>query len=52
VLTLTYFEGLSQREISRRTGIPLGTIKSRTTAALKGLHRSLVNPAGEESRRD
>ena len=52
VLTLAYFEGLSQREISRRTGIPLGTIKSRTTAALKRLHRSLVNPAAEESRRD
>jgi RNA polymerase sigma-70 factor (ECF subfamily) len=52
VLTLAYFEGLSQREISRRTGIPLGTIKSRTTVALKRLHRSLVNPAAEESQRD
>ncbi|MDQ3863819.1 MAG: sigma-70 family RNA polymerase sigma factor, partial [Actinomycetota bacterium] len=52
VLTLTYFEGLSQREISHRTGVPLGTIKSRTTAALKRLHRSLASPAAEESRRD
>jgi RNA polymerase sigma-70 factor (ECF subfamily) len=51
-LTLAYFEGLSQSEISRRTGVPLGTIKSRTTAALKRLHLSLVNPAAEESRRD
>jgi RNA polymerase sigma factor (sigma-70 family) len=51
VLTLAYFEGLSQREISRRTGVPLGTIKSRTTAALKRLHRSLVNPAAEETQR-
>ena len=51
VLTLAYFEGLSQREISRRTGIPLGTIKSRTTAALKRLHQSLVNPAAEEAQR-
>ena len=49
VLTLAYFEGLSQREISRRTGVPLGTIKSRTTAALKRLHRSLVNPTPEEA---
>ncbi len=49
VLTLAYFEGLSQREISRRTGVPLGTIKSRTTAALKRLHRSLVNPTAEET---
>lgn len=51
VLTLAYFEGLSQREISQRTGIPLGTIKSRTTAALKRLRRSLVNPAAEEAQR-
>jgi RNA polymerase sigma-70 factor (ECF subfamily) len=52
VLTLAYFEGLSQREISRRTGVPLGTVKSRTTSALKRLHRSLVNAAAEESRHD
>ncbi len=51
VLTLAYFEGLSQREISRRTGVPLGTIKSRTTAALKRLHRALANPAVEETQR-
>jgi RNA polymerase sigma-70 factor, ECF subfamily len=51
VLTLAYFEGLSQREISQRTGVPLGTIKSRTTAALKRLHRSLLNPAAEEAQR-
>jgi RNA polymerase sigma-70 factor (ECF subfamily) len=51
VLTLAYFEGLSQREISQRTGVPLGTIKSRTTAALKRLHRSLANPAAEEAQR-
>jgi RNA polymerase sigma-70 factor, ECF subfamily len=41
VLTLAYFEGLSQREISRRTGIPLGTVKSRTTAALKRLRHTM-----------
>src|ERR671916_3290942 len=52
VLILAYFEGLSQREISSRTGIPLGTVKSRTTSALRGLHRSLVSPAAEESRND
>jgi RNA polymerase sigma-70 factor, ECF subfamily len=51
VLILAYFEGLSQREISQRTGVPLGTIKSRTTAALKRLHRSLVDPAAEEAQR-
>ena len=41
VLTLAYFEGLSQTEISRRTGLPLGTVKSRTTAALKRLRRAM-----------
>lgn len=41
VLNLAYFEGLSQREISQRTGVPLGTIKSRTTAALKRLRRAM-----------
>jgi len=51
VLTLAYFEDLPQREISQRTGIPLGTIKSRTTAALKSLRRALVDPAAEEARR-
>src|SRR5215211_3239814 len=44
--------GLSQREISHRTGLPLGTIKSRSTAALKRLHRSLISPAAEEGRHD
>jgi RNA polymerase sigma-70 factor, ECF subfamily len=52
VLTLAYFEGLSQREISYRIGVPLGTIKSRTTAALRRLHRSLLNPAVEKPPRD
>lgn len=51
VLTLAYFEGLSQREISHRTGVPIGTIKSRTTAALKRLRRALTNSA-EEGRND
>lgn len=52
VLILAYFEGLSQREISQRLAVPLGTIKSRTTAALKRLHRVLENPAAEETKRD
>jgi RNA polymerase sigma-70 factor (ECF subfamily) len=41
VLTMAYFEGLSQREISQRIDLPLGTVKSRTTAALKRLRRAL-----------
>jgi RNA polymerase sigma-70 factor (ECF subfamily) len=38
---MAYFEGLSQREISQRIDLPLGTVKSRTTAALKRLRRAL-----------
>ncbi len=41
VLTLAYMEGLTQREISRRTDTPLGTVKSRTTAALLALRESV-----------
>ncbi len=51
VLTLAYFEGLSQREISRRTGIPLGTVKTRTTAALKRLRQAMEDDTVAEGRR-
>jgi RNA polymerase sigma-70 factor (ECF subfamily) len=42
VLMLAYFQGLSQSEISRRTDTPLGTVKSRTTAALRALRESML----------
>ena len=41
VLILAYFHGLSQREISERTSTPLGTVKSRTTAALRALRETM-----------
>lgn len=50
VLQMAYFEDLSQREISRRTGVPLGTIKSRTTAALKRFRQAMANPSPKEAR--
>jgi len=37
VVTLAYFEGLSQQEIAERTGTPLGTVKTRTRLALEKL---------------
>ena len=42
VIHLAYFEGLSQREISERTGVPLGTVKSRTASAFKSLRGELA----------
>jgi len=45
-LTLAYFGGYSQAEIAQLTGIPLGTVKTRTLAALRRLRAALddANP--------
>lgn len=43
VIHLAYFEGLTQREVSERTGVPLGTVKSRTASAFKRLRQELVD---------
>jgi RNA polymerase sigma-70 factor, ECF subfamily len=42
VIELAYFGGLSQREISMRTGVPLGTVKSRTARAFRSLRENLM----------
>ena len=42
VIELAYFSGLSQREISLRTGVPLGTVKTRTARAFKSLREELA----------
>ena len=42
VIDLAFFEGLSQREISERTGVPLGTVKTRTASAYKSLRKELA----------
>jgi len=42
VIDLAYFGGLSQREISERTGMPLGTVKTRTASAYKSLRKELA----------
>ena len=37
VLELAYFDGLSQTEIASRTGLPLGTVKTRCRLAMRKL---------------
>lgn len=41
VLELAFFEGLTQSEIAESTGIPLGTVKTRTLLAMKKLRNAL-----------
>ena len=40
-LTLAYYEDLSQSQIAARLNVPLGTVKSRTRAAMKRLGEAL-----------
>src|SRR3954453_7013460 len=41
VIRLAHFQGLTPRESAERPGLPLGTVKSRTSYALRGLRLAL-----------
>jgi RNA polymerase sigma factor (sigma-70 family) len=41
ILMMMYFDGLSQSAIAARTGLPLGTVKSRALLAMRRLRGSL-----------
>ena len=47
VIELAYFGGLSQSEIAKQLGLPLGTVKTRTLYAMKGL-RAVLAPLMQE----
>ncbi len=42
VLDMAYFAGMTQARIAQELGIPLGTVKTRTLAAMKKLRRALA----------
>lgn len=41
ILEMAFFEGMTQREIAESTGIPLGTVKTRTLLAMRKLREGL-----------
>lgn len=44
-IVLTYWGGYTQVQIAQRTGVPLGTVKTRILAAKRGLQKALSNAA-------
>ena len=45
-ILMAYFEGLTHVEISERTGVPLGTVKSRLRLGLEKMRAALTGTVG------
>jgi RNA polymerase sigma-70 factor (ECF subfamily) len=41
IIDMAYFDGFTQEEISKKLGIPLGTVKTRMRAAISVLKKLL-----------
>ncbi|HVV77382.1 MAG TPA: sigma-70 family RNA polymerase sigma factor [Mycobacteriales bacterium] len=48
ILLLAYYGGFTQSEIAEMTGLPLGTVKSRTLHAMRKLRHALAPSLGAE----
>jgi len=46
VLEMAYFQGMTQAAIAEELGVPLGTVKTRTLAAMRKLQRALAGRDG------
>jgi len=49
VVRMAFYRGLSQREIARETGIPLGTVKTRLELGVKKLRSAVLAIGSRES---
>jgi len=47
VLELAFFQGMTQSEIANSTGIPLGTVKTRTLLAMRKMRKALESEIGD-----